>query len=178
MVAAEAMSNPILHLIRRVVEDQRTKECSDEELLRKFKDSYDEGSFHALMRRHGAMVLDVCRAWLPNEADAEDAFQATFLILARKAGSIRKTASLASWLHGVAYRTSLKAKSDFAKRRKHEANVVKPEACVQDLSWGDVQRVIHEELNRLSVAYRNPLVLCYLEGKTQDEAARLLGLPK
>lgn len=173
------MPSPILQLIHRVVEDQRTREASDELLLRQFTASRDDKIFHALVCRHGPMVLDVCRAVLPNEADAEDAFQATFLILALKPGSIRKAAALASWLHGVAYRTALKSQSEFAKRRKHEARVVRRDAVAgEDLSWGDVQRALHEELTRLSEDYRAPLSLCYLQGKTQDEAARLLGLAK
>lgn len=173
------MPSPILELIHRIVEDQRTRGASDESLLQQFTASRDAGSFQALVCRHGPMVLDVCRAVLANEADAEDAFQATFFILARKAGSIRKTAALASWLHGVAYRTALKAQSQFARRRKHEARVMQREACAEeDITWEDVQRVMHQELNHLAPDYRAPLVLCYLQGKTQDEAAELLGLAK
>lgn len=173
------MSSPILQQIRRLVEDQRMKDSSDEELLRQFSVSRDEAGFHALLRRHGPMVMDVCRAVLHNEADAEDAFQATFLILARKAGSIRKTAALGSWLHGVAYRTALQAQTEFARRRKHENRVPMREASApEDLTWCEVQRVLHEELSQLAERHRSPLVLCYLEGKTQDEAAALLGLAK
>ncbi len=178
MVDAQIMSILIRQAIQRLVEDQRTREASDEELLRQFSDRVDEGSFHALMRRHGPMVLGVCRAVLRHEADVEDAFQATFLILARKPASVRKPAALGSWLHGVAYRTAIKAQARFASRRQHESRAGKREAAVEDRSWLDVERVLHEELNHLAEGYRAPLVLCYLQGKNQDEAARLLNLPK
>src|SRR5262249_4196706 len=120
----KAVSSPILQLIRRVVEDQSVRQLSDHHLLEQFRDQQDEAAFGTLLRRHGPMVLDVCRSILGNEADAEDAFQATFLILARKAPSIRKVASAGSWLHGVAYRTALKARVQSATRQKNEARAL------------------------------------------------------
>src|SRR5438128_6032834 len=107
-MVVKATPSPILDLIRRTVVHRCVRELPDQELLQRFQGQEDQAAFHALLRRHGPIVLDVCRAILGNEADAEDAFQATFLILARKGSSIRKTASLGSWLHGVAYRTALK----------------------------------------------------------------------
>src|SRR5208282_1146728 len=101
---AKADSSPILQTIRRLVEHQSMRQLSDQQLLHQFSCHRDQAAFGAILRRHGPMVLNVCRAVVSNEADAEDAFQASFLVLARKAASIRKTASLASWLHGVAYR--------------------------------------------------------------------------
>jgi RNA polymerase sigma factor (sigma-70 family) len=125
------------------------------------------------------MVLDVCRGILANEADAEDAFQATFLVLARKAASIRTPATLASWLHGVAYRTALKARVASVRRCRLEADVPgRPATGPDDLTWTEVRGVLHEELSRLSERHRGPLVLCYLQGRTQDEAAALVGLSK
>src|SRR6516164_11593273 len=118
---AQTMSIPILHLIRRFVEDESARQLSDHRLLQQFSDHRDEAAFGTLLRRHGPMVLDVCRAVLSNEADAEDAFQATFLVLARKAASIRKTSSVGSWLYGVAHRTALKARAQSAARQKNEA---------------------------------------------------------
>jgi RNA polymerase sigma factor (sigma-70 family) len=172
-------SSPILHLIRRLVADPGIRCCPDKELLERFLDQQDEAAFETLVRRHGPLVLDVCRGVLFNETDVEDVFQAAFLILARKAGSIRKTESLASWLHGVAYHMACKARTEFARRRKHEARapterVGQPE----NLAWNEVRHILHEELNAISERHRAPLVLCYLEGKTQDEAAVALGLSK
>jgi cytochrome c peroxidase len=172
--------SPILHVIRRAVEDQRLKELPDQELLRQFSTGRDEAAFSALLRRHGPMVLDICRNMLGNEDDAEDAFQATFLVLAQRAGAIRKTSAVGSWLHGVAYRTALKAQAEFARRHKHEAraSAQPPAVPSDDLTWREVQRALHAELNRLSECYRAPLVLCYLEGRTHDEAALLLGVSR
>ncbi len=170
---------PLVRLLHRTAGEEQARASSDAELLRQFHVSRSEEAFQALVARHGPMVLSVCRAVLRNEADAEDAFQATFLVLAHQAGSIRKTTSLGCWLHGVAYRTALKARRSFARQRKHEASGAQPEvATPEDPSWSEVQRVVHEELNRLAPRYRAPLVLCYLQGETQDEAARLLNLPK
>jgi len=178
---ARVRSSPILQLIGRIALDQRVRQLSDHDLLQKFygHGDGDEAAFHALLLRHGPMVLEVCRGVLGSEADAEDAFQATFLILARKASSIRKTASVGSWLHGVAYRTALKARARSAARRKFESRApVRPVSEPDDLTWREVRQVLHEELAGLAERYRAPLVACYLEGKTQDEAAAQLGFAK
>jgi RNA polymerase sigma factor (sigma-70 family) len=173
-------ASPILHLIHRVAEDERLKDLPDQELLGRFSSGRDPAAFSVLVRRHGPMVLDVCRNMLGNEEDAEDAFQATFLILAQRAGAIRKKSAVGSWLHGVAYRTALKARAEFARRQKHEARGQGQTTAVpsDDLSWREVRQVLHAELDRLSECCRAPLVLCYLEGKTQDEAALLLGVSR
>jgi cytochrome c peroxidase len=176
---ARAVSRPILQLLRRLVEDESVRQLSDRHLLQQFSDLQDAAAFGALLRRHGPMVLNVCRGVLRNGADAEDAFQATFLILARKAASIRKTESVGSWLHGVAYRTALKARAQSATRQKKEARApARTIAEPDDLAWREVQAILHEELTGLAERYRLPLVACYLEGKTQDEAAAQLGLAK
>jgi RNA polymerase sigma factor (sigma-70 family) len=174
----ESATSPILELIRRLGEDRRDQQLTDVELLGRFRAQRDEVAFHTLVRRHGRMVFDVCRNVLGNEADAEDAFQVTFLTLAQRAGAIRKQASVASWLFGVAYRTALKARTCFARRQKHEACAPsQPSSDNSDvLAWREVQQVLHEELSRLSEWWRTPLVLCYLEGKTQGEAAAALGV--
>jgi RNA polymerase sigma factor (sigma-70 family) len=178
-MVGQAKASPILQLIRRMVEDVRVRHLPDQDLLQRFHAQQDQAAFHALLRRHGPMVLEVCRAVLGNEADAEDAFQATFLILARKAGSIRKTASLASWLHGVAYRTALKARAQSTAREKHEARLPARQASEpDDLSWREVRQVLHEEVSGLPERYRAPLVLCYLEGATQEAAAFQLNVAK
>jgi RNA polymerase sigma factor (sigma-70 family) len=175
----KAVSSPILQLIRRLVEDEGVRQLSDQDLLQQFNDHRDEAAFGTLLRRHGPMVLDVCRGVFGNEADAEDAFQATFLVLARKAASIQKTASVGSWLHGVAYRTALKARAQSATRQKNEARVPPRTTSVpDDLTWREMQEILHEELTGLAERYRVPLVACYLEGKTQDEAGAQIGLAK
>src|SRR5262249_17480094 len=109
--------------------------------------------------------------------DAEDAFQATFLVLARNARSIRRRDGLASWLHGVAYRVALKARAAGVRRQALEAKAAAPlPVCpADDLSWGEVRAIVHGEVAALPEDFRAPLVLCYLEGLTQDEAARQLG---
>lgn len=169
----------LLLTLRRNLHDPWTTAQPDAELLHRFVTNRDETAFHILLQRHGPMVLNVCRAVLPNETDVEDAFQVTFLVLAEKARSIRQNGSLASWLHGVAYRTAHTAQTAFARRSKHEPRAARPEARAgEDLTWPEVQRVIHEELAFLSERYRGPLTLCYLQGKTQDEAAEALAMTK
>jgi cytochrome c peroxidase len=176
---SKAAFSPILHLIRRVVEDERVRQLSDQVLLKQFTERQDEAAFGTMLYRHGPMVLDVCRSVLRNEADAEDAFQATFLILARNAASIRKTTSVGSWLHGVALRTALKARARVSTREKNEARAPERQASdADDLAWREVQQVLHEELTGLAQRYRDPLVAYYLEGKTQEETAAQLGLAK
>jgi RNA polymerase sigma factor (sigma-70 family) len=176
---AQVVSSPILQSIRRLVEDESVRQLSDQHLLRQFRDHRDEAAFGTLLRRHGPMILDVCRGVFGNEADAEDVFQATFLVLARKAASIRKSESVGSWLHGVAYRMALKARAQSATRLKNEARVlVRAVSEPDDLSWRETQEILHEELSGLAARYRVPLVACYLEGKTQDKAAAQLGVAR
>jgi cytochrome c peroxidase len=165
--------------MRRFVEDESVRQLSDQHLLQQFTDQRDEAAFGALLRRHGPMVLDVCRGVFGNEADAEDAFQVTFLVLARKAASIRKSASVGSWLHGVAYRTALKARAQSAARQKNECRAgARTISGPDDLTWREMQEILHAELTGLAERYRVPLVICYLQGKTQDEAAAQLGVAK
>src|SRR6516162_402577 len=114
---ANAQLRPILSHLSRLLVAQRTHELSDQQLLRIFTQERNEDAFAALVERHGRLVMRVCRHVLHHAQDAEDAFQATFLVLACKSGSIRKHEALASWLHGVAYRMSLKAKRTAAKKQ-------------------------------------------------------------
>jgi RNA polymerase sigma factor (sigma-70 family) len=152
----------------------------DKPLLESFIVRRDSCAFAELVERHGPMVLSLCRRLLGNRHDAEDAFQATFLVLIRKARSIRKKDSLASWLHGVAYRVAREARVKSVRRRAHERQVseMPPTDPASDVLWRDLRLVLDEELQRLPDKYRVPLILCYLEGKTTDEAARLLGWPR
>src|SRR5262249_17501866 len=139
----------------------------------------DEAAFTALVNRHGPMVLGVCRRVLRPAHDADDAFQATLLVLLRKARPLRRPELLGNWLYGVAHRTALKARTLAAKRRARERPVVDHLAGAPSptAAWGDVRPVLDEEVSRLPAKYRAPVVLCYLEGKTNEEAARLLGCP-
>jgi RNA polymerase sigma factor (sigma-70 family) len=170
-------SQRILQHIRRLV-GEHDRVVSDGELLRRYGTGRDQSAFAELVRRHGAMVFAVCRSVLRRHDDAEDAFQATLLILARRAGTIRKPDALSSWLHGVAHRVALKARAERARRQTRESRATPPtvsaSAC-DDLSWGELRAVLHAELAALPERFRTPLVLCYLEGLTQDEAAIRLG---
>jgi RNA polymerase sigma factor (sigma-70 family) len=149
---------------------------ADGDLLDRFTRARDESAFHELLRRHAPLVLGVCRRVVGDEQDAEDAFQATFLVLVRKASSIRRRASLTSWLHGVAYRCAARVRAANLRRRRHEGRLAPaPPEAPPDVSWQEVRQAIDEELARLPEKYRAPLVLCYLRGKTQCEAARELG---
>jgi RNA polymerase sigma factor (sigma-70 family) len=146
-------------------------------LLERFVGQHDEAAFAMIVRRHGGMVRQLCQSLLRNRADADDAFQATFLVLARKASTIRKQGSLHSWLYGVAYRTAVKARAARTRRRHHEsqARTESPADPADELTWREAQWILHQELARLPEKYRAPLVLCYLSGKQQDEAEQLLG---
>jgi RNA polymerase sigma factor (sigma-70 family) len=145
-------------------------------LLNRFIKDRDEAAVTVLIERHGPMVLGICRRVLRHAQDAEDACQAAFLVLVRNAASVRKTESLASWLHGVAFHVATNLKRDRARRRGREGAAAKAacEVAPEDLTWREVRLALDEELARLPERLRAPLVLCYLEGKTRDEAARQL----
>ena len=149
---------------------------SDAALLARYIEGRDESAFTELVRRHGPMVRGVCRRVLPSPQDAEDAFQATFLVLMNKAASIRKRASLACWLHGVALRVAVRL---LRNNQRRQVQPLPPEGVPEperdDVSWREVKRLVDEELARLPERYRMPLILCYLEGKTREEAAAELG---
>ncbi len=155
-------------------------DLTDGQLLEVFLGRRDGAAFEALLRRHGAMVLSVCRRILRNAHDAEDAFQATFVVLIRKAPEFADRASVANWLYGVAYHTALKARAAAAKRRAKESQVsamTRPEARGPG-SGPDIRPLIDQELYRLPARFREPVVLCDLEGKTRKEAAEKLGCPE
>jgi RNA polymerase sigma factor (sigma-70 family) len=153
-------------------------ELTDRQLLQRFTRRRDESAFEALLQRHGPLVWGLCRRLLRHAEDAEDAFQAAFLVLAQKAGSIRRQTSVASWLYGVAYRLALKARERAGRRLLREreaAGARRPEAADDDDA--DLRAALDEELCRLPDKFRAPLVLCYYEGKTNEQAAQALGWP-
>jgi RNA polymerase sigma factor (sigma-70 family) len=159
-------------------------DLSDRQLVERALAGHDEAIFRAIIHRHGAMVYRVCCRVLRHDQDVEDAFQNTFLILAQNLASLRRHASLASWLHGVAHRVALNARGRAATRLRHEQRAgmrtQEPAAAapVEDLTWKEVRAVLDDELGRLPERWRLPLILCYLEGRTQDEAAKQLGWSK
>jgi RNA polymerase sigma factor (sigma-70 family) len=173
------MDTLVRHL-RRAVLRQEGVDRTDGQLVAAFIDHKDDAAFEALVRRHGPMVFGVCRRVVGNHHDAEDAFQATFLILARKASSVRPRERVANWLHGVALRTALKAKALTAKLRGREKQLAEmPEAeAAQESQWRDLQPLLDQELNGLPENYRLPILLCDLEGKAIKEAAQQLGWPQ
>ena len=176
-MAKQLLSDVLRHL-RKVAALHTYREQSDRVLLERFVGANDEAAFTVLIERHGPMVIGVCRRALPNFHDAEDACHATFLVLARKASSIRKKTSLSSWLHGVACRVAVKLTREHARRKNRERQVAAPapKDPAAEVSWREVQATLDEELQRLSERYRAPLILCYLECMTRDEAAQQLGL--
>ena len=157
-------------------------DVSDEQLIEQFVNGQSEageGAFEVLLERHGPMVFRTCRTILRDRHDAEDAFQATFLVLALQARSIRNPASLASWLHGVARRVACHARSAEWRRRRHEQQRVADQAdpCVIEPRLDDLAEVVHAEIDSLPERYRAAVVLCDIEGLTEGQAARRLGRP-
>jgi RNA polymerase sigma factor (sigma-70 family) len=172
-----AQLDTVVRQLRRLATDINDRELTDAQLLRKFADQRDEAAFAALVRRHQRLVWSVCRHALDHVQDAEDAFQATFLVLAQNGAKIRNQDMLGSWLHGVARRIALRAKRAGARRLKHEraAANVPHEKEDSELSWREVRQVLDDEVQRLPQKYRAPFVLCVLEGQSLAEAARQLG---
>jgi RNA polymerase sigma factor (sigma-70 family) len=178
-MATSPMSDVIQHL-RRAVLLRDGAGLTDGQLLEDYISRGNEAALAALVGRHGSMVWGVCRRVLRSYHDAEDAFQATFLVLVRKAASIASRELLASWLYGVAYQTALNARAAAAKRSARERQVIQmPEPAVSDPDPGcDLQPLLDQELSHLPDRYRAVLVLCDLEGKTRREAARQLAVPE
>jgi RNA polymerase sigma factor (sigma-70 family) len=169
---------PVVQQFQHLFAGRSIAGVSEWQLLHRYLDRRDEVAFEAIVSRHGPMVLGVCRRILSDSRDVEDAFQATFLILARKGGTLGEGDPVGHWLYGVAYRVALRARASAARRRSLERSATLPEvARVDDSSRLELGSVIDEELARLPSKYRAPIVLCYLEGLTHDEAGRELGWP-
>src|SRR5262245_49072977 len=176
-----AMSPPPLQLVlsqlRQRLATPESPAPSDGQLLGRFAQLRDEAAFEALLHRHGPMVWGVCRRLLPEGHDAEDAFQATFLVLLQKAASIREHDSAASWLYSVARRIALRARANADRRRAVERQVPLPRQpdVPSEAAGREVLAIVEEELARLPERFRAPLRLCGLGGLSKAEAARQLG---
>jgi RNA polymerase sigma factor (sigma-70 family) len=170
----------VIAYVRRVAAAPAPAADGDGPLLERFLRDRDQAAFAELVRRHGPMVLALCRRLLGDAHDAEDAFQATFLVLARKAASVRRRGSVGSFLYGVARRISSMTRRQLARRRAQQWQTQPPPPAdpADEAARAELRPVLDEELGRLPEKYRAPLVLCYLEGKTNEEAARALGWTK
>ncbi len=154
---------------------------TDGALLERFVSLRDEAAFAGLVRRHGPMVLGVCRRLLRDPYDADDAFQATFLVAVRKAASVRPRELFGNWLYGVAYRTAREARARRARRRAREKqadDMPHPPQAEPEADWGELRRLLDQELSRLPEKYRVPVILCELEGRSRRDVARQLRLPE
>ena len=150
----------------------------DSDLLERFTQANDQQAFAALVHRHGSMVLTVCRRLLGNNHDVEDAFQATFLVLVRKAATLKRPNQLAPWLHGVAWRISLRLRHNWTRWQELPESLQPAEnksEPLDQLAWKEVRTILDEEIERLPSKYRLPMVLCYLQGQSYADAARSLG---
>ncbi len=164
-----------LRLIRQIAapaDDSRL----DAELIERFVAARDGAAFATLVERHGPLVLGVCRRVLGHHHDAEDAFQSTFLALARKAPRIRRRDALAGWLYRVAFRLAVRLRLSAERRRRAERQPpARPQPPADPVAWDDLRLALDEEFGRLPEKYRVPLLLCGLAGRTRDQAARQLG---
>jgi RNA polymerase sigma factor (sigma-70 family) len=152
----------------------------DDQLRNRFFKDREDAAFGVLVERYGPLVYGVCRRILTDSNDAEDAFQATFLVLVRKGGTLRDPGRLANWLYGVAYRTARKLRAKAAQRTKSErqAGEMPTKSDLADMTYEELQAILDEEISQLPEKYSLPLVLCYLEGKTNAQAAAQLGWPE
>ena len=177
---AQSVLTDVLQHLRCVWAAKASRDLTDSQLLQRFLDDQDEAAFAVLMQRHGPMVLGVCRRLTGDAHLAEDTFQGTFIVLARRARSIRKKSSLASWLYGVAQHIALRARTQVRGRQARERRLtdmpkIQP---VDEPNCHELQGILDEEIGQLPERLRAPLVLCYLESKSHEEAARELRCPK
>jgi RNA polymerase sigma factor (sigma-70 family) len=172
--------NPLDSVLQHIRRIAGPGEAGDAGLLERFALQGDEAAFERIVSLHGPMVFGLCRRLLQHEQDAEDAFQATFLALARKAGTIGNKKSLSSWLYKVAFRVACRIRVKVPELTNRVAGVLDRPDCEReaDAVWRDLRFVLDQEVACLSECYRVPIVLCHFEGKTNEEAARLLGCPK
>src|SRR5262249_30215798 len=152
--------NTVLCQLHRLAGGPAGGGVTDAQLLSRFVSRRDGAAFELLVRRHGPLVWSVCRRILGNSHDAEDAFQAVFLVLVRRAASLERTVPLSAWLHTVACRVALRARENASRRRERESAAVRPEACPDEREARDLRRDLDQELDRLPDKFRVPLVLC------------------
>jgi RNA polymerase sigma factor (sigma-70 family) len=166
--------------LRRLASLSDASGLTDCQLVERYRAARDEAAFHALLRRHGPMVFGVCRRLLRQPQDAEDAFQATFLVLVKKVDTIRPPGQVGNWLYGVACRTALHARAVIVRRRAREAQVKHMAAppTVAEPAWDDLRDLLDRELLQLPDKYRSAMVLCDLEGRPRAAAALQLGIPE
>ncbi|WP_406701048.1 sigma-70 family RNA polymerase sigma factor [Singulisphaera sp. Ch08] len=175
---ASAHEGAVLHQLGRLFGRGTVAGLSEWQLLSRYLNDRDEVAFEALVARHGPMVLGVCRRLLVDPNDVDDAFQATFLVLVRRANSLGERDAIGHWLYGVAHRVALRARSEAARRRWREPNLMTaPVAPETDTTTFELGPVLDDELSRLPAKYRAPIVLCHLEGFTHEEAANQLQWP-
>src|SRR5262249_42786901 len=176
---ASASRGSIVQQLQALLGPRDAGDLSDGQLLERYILHHDENAFASLVRRYSAMVWAVCGRVLPDPHDREDAFQATFLVLVRKAASLDRRRPLANWLYTVAYHTALKKRDQAARQRKREVRALEKlsPASGEAVTGNDVNHVVDAELDRLPYRYRAPLILCYLHGKTQEQTATELGWP-
>ena len=167
----------IIQRLRDVLSVRDAAGQSDGDLVRRFAAANDSAAFEMIVRRHGPMVLGVCRRLLQHGADADDAFQATFAILIRKAGTLSRPEQLAGWLFQVAYRTARRARGNRLRRQSNQLPLldVAVESPIAEIVWRELQPILDDEVNRLPEKLRLPVVMCFLEGRTKRAAACSLG---
>jgi RNA polymerase sigma factor (sigma-70 family) len=177
---AEAHPNPFLHQLRHLLGNVPEAALTDGQLLERFLTNRDETAVEVLVRRYGPLVFGVCRRVLHNTHAAEDAFQATFLVLLRKAPALDRSKPLGNWLYTVAYRLALRARANEARRQhcETEAGLSRTGTEAAASTTSDLVVALEEELQKLPAKHRAPLVLCYLEGRTNEQAAQILGCPR
>jgi RNA polymerase sigma factor (sigma-70 family) len=178
---ADSSPHPLMHYLRRLCGPvAAASEVDDGQLLHRFLSGHDEAAFTTIVQRYGAMVWGLCVRRLGETPEAEDAFQATFLVLVRKAASLRRPEQLGPWLYGVAYRTALKLRGRRARQAMKEMPLHEPAVQEEssELHWRELRPILDEEVNRLPEKYRQPVLLCYLQGYSSEEAAQRLGCPK
>ncbi len=177
-----SQQSSVMRSIQQLFHQGPVAGLDDGELLERFVSRHDEAAFAALVALHGPLVLGVCRRILRDQHEIEDAFQATFLVLVRRAGSIRDAGRLGPWLHGVARRVAMRARSEAARRRSHhreQANVAEETVMrpARQAERDDLLAIIDQEVDRLPSSFRDAVVLCDLEGRSYAEAARRLRCP-